>query len=276
MLLLKAILDICIILMLLRLLIRPNEAFFNPIYHLVYRFSNPLLMPSRYITRTPAQGIILTTLVLVALRGVIYASMVPWPLTTGVGRSLDDLFRLLFQGYMAILIIAVVSGRGYGTPLIHMMARAFLPVDWILRRFGISRGRYYLGAFLLLWILFAVLTSATLAILIQQSVPSLSLLIQGLGEGLRLTFHLFPGFFSVVIIVGALLSWVSPDQSNPIVQTIYGISDPLLTPFRRLIPQLGGLDISPIFAILAFQFLGRLGEQIVDALLRVVQAGHLT
>ncbi|MDB9822393.1 YggT family protein [Deltaproteobacteria bacterium] len=95
-------------------------------------------------------------------------------------------------------------------------------------------------------------------------------IFHGLGEGLILVLGLFPGFFSVVIIIGVLLSWVSPDPYNPIVQTIYSISEPLLAPFRRFTPNLGGLDISPIFALLCFQFLGKLGQQMVAGILSAI------
>jgi YggT family protein len=73
-------------------------------------------------------------------------------------------------------------------------------------------------------------------------------------------------FFTLVIIAGALLSWVSPDPYNPIVQAIYSISDPLLMPFRRVIPSLGGIDFSPIFAIIALQVAGHLGTELINTL----------
>ena len=87
---------------------------------------------------------------------------------------------------------------------------------------------------------------------------------------MMLVLGLFPDFFSIVIIIGALLSWVSPDPYNPVVQAIYGISEPLLRPFRRFVPLLGGLDISPIFALLCFQILGRLGQQLISDFMRMV------
>jgi YggT family protein len=91
--------------------------------------------------------------------------------------------------------------------------------------------------------------------------------IEGLGEGLLLVVGLFQGFFSLIIIIGALLSWVSPDPYNPVVQAIYGISEPLLRPFRRFVPLLGGLDVSPVVAILCFQILGRFGQQLIIGLM---------
>jgi YggT family protein len=59
-----------------------------------------------------------------------------------------------------------------------------------------------------------------------------------------------------LIIIRALLSWVSPDPYNVIVQFLYKITEPLLAPFRRLVPAYSiGIDFSPIFALLAIWFL---------------------
>ena len=57
------------------------------------------------------------------------------------------------------------------------------------------------------------------------------------------------------IIARAVLSWVSPDPHNPIVRIIVQITEPLLFPIRRRVPYLGGIDFSPVIAILALMFL---------------------
>lgn len=59
-----------------------------------------------------------------------------------------------------------------------------------------------------------------------------------------------------LIIIRALISWVNPDPYNVIVRFLYKMTEPLLAPFRRLFPAYTiGLDISPIFALLAIWFL---------------------
>ncbi len=59
-----------------------------------------------------------------------------------------------------------------------------------------------------------------------------------------------------LIIIRALLSWVSPDPSNQIVQFIERATEPVLSPFRRLIPAYRiGIDLSPIVALLFLYFL---------------------
>ncbi|MEK6712093.1 MAG: YggT family protein [Nitrospinota bacterium] len=54
-----------------------------------------------------------------------------------------------------------------------------------------------------------------------------------------------------VIIVRVLISWVNPDPGNPIVQILYRVTDPVLEPVRRRLPDMGGLDISPVVVLLA-------------------------
>ena len=59
-----------------------------------------------------------------------------------------------------------------------------------------------------------------------------------------------------LIIIRALISWVNPDPYNVIVQFLYKVTDPILAPFRRLLPAYSiGIDISPIFALLFIWFL---------------------
>ena len=63
-----------------------------------------------------------------------------------------------------------------------------------------------------------------------------------------------------LVIVAALVSWVSPDPRNPIVRFLYRATEPILRPFRKILPpsRTGGIDISPIFVILIIFFIRRL------------------
>ena len=59
-----------------------------------------------------------------------------------------------------------------------------------------------------------------------------------------------------LVIIRALLSWVNPDPYNPIVQFLNKTTEPILAPFRRIMPINNmGIDITPIFAILFIWFL---------------------
>jgi YggT family protein len=56
--------------------------------------------------------------------------------------------------------------------------------------------------------------------------------------------------FAFAIIIRVVLSWVSQGGYNPATAIIASLTEPVLRPFRRLIPPIGGLDISPIFAMI--------------------------
>ena len=65
--------------------------------------------------------------------------------------------------------------------------------------------------------------------------------------------------YSYVIIAAALITWVSPDPRNPIVQFLFRATEPVLRPVRNLLPpwKTGGLDLSPLIVIIAIQFVER-------------------
>jgi YggT family protein len=59
-----------------------------------------------------------------------------------------------------------------------------------------------------------------------------------------------------ILIIRAVLSWVNPDPYNPIVRTLYALTEPLLARLRRRFPLMAGsIDFSPMVVILAILFL---------------------
>jgi len=62
-----------------------------------------------------------------------------------------------------------------------------------------------------------------------------------------------------LVIIAALVSWVSPDPRNPIVRFLYVTTEPLFRPFRRLLPpsRTGGLDLSPLFVLVIIYAVSR-------------------
>ena len=63
-------------------------------------------------------------------------------------------------------------------------------------------------------------------------------------------------YMSFVIAFRALISWVSPDPRNIIVQLVYTITEPVLEPLRRIIPPIGIIDFSALIAMIGFYFGG--------------------
>jgi YggT family protein len=61
--------------------------------------------------------------------------------------------------------------------------------------------------------------------------------------------------YAWLIIARALVSWVSQDQSNPIIRFLHVTTEPVLRPLRTILSPsgIGGIDISPILAIVLIQ-----------------------
>jgi len=66
-----------------------------------------------------------------------------------------------------------------------------------------------------------------------------------------------------IIVIAAVLSWVSPDPRNPIVRFLYAVTEPVLYQIRRRLPFVyaGGIDFSPLVVILAILFAQRVVVQ---------------
>ena len=52
-----------------------------------------------------------------------------------------------------------------------------------------------------------------------------------------------------------ILSWLAPGASHPGAELLYQLSEPFLSPFRRIVPNLGGLDLSPILLFVVINIL---------------------
>ncbi len=61
--------------------------------------------------------------------------------------------------------------------------------------------------------------------------------------------------FYILLLAHVVLSWVSPDPSNPIVSFIYQTTEPILRKVRNKMPAFGMLDLSPIVVFLLLYFL---------------------
>jgi len=112
------------------------------------------------------------------------------------------------------------------------------------------------------------LASLVLALLIQLLLMILTLLLMGYGFGALLpqllvwsvigVTALFVKIFFFALIASVILSWVAPHSHNPGAQLVNQLCEPLLMPIRRILPSLGGLDISPIFAFIALNLVDML------------------
>ncbi len=63
--------------------------------------------------------------------------------------------------------------------------------------------------------------------------------------------HLLVNVYIFGIIIMAILSWVSPGAYNPVAALLHQLTEPVMRPFRRLLPPMSGLDFTPLVALVA-------------------------
>ena len=82
------------------------------------------------------------------------------------------------------------------------------------------------------------------------------IVIGTLLQAIAQILHMVINIYIWVIIIAALISWVRPDPYNPIVQTLYRLTEPVYAFIRRYIPTIiGGIDLAPFILILALEFI---------------------
>lgn len=64
--------------------------------------------------------------------------------------------------------------------------------------------------------------------------------------------------FIIIILGSAILSWVAPQSQHPAARLLNNMSNPILSPFRKILPSIRGIDLSPVLALLALNLIQRL------------------
>ena len=88
-------------------------------------------------------------------------------------------------------------------------------------------------------------------------------MILGNNAGLVSIIDIAFGILQLLILARILMSWFPVSPWNPWARRLRAIVDPILSPFRRLLPSFGGLDFSPLLALATLYVV----EQVVNSLL---------
>jgi YggT family protein len=73
-------------------------------------------------------------------------------------------------------------------------------------------------------------------------------------SAIKLVMTLLVTYF-FLIIVAVIVSWIGQRMHHPAIPLVYQLTEPVLKPFRRIIPPIAGIDLSPLFALIAIRFL---------------------
>ena len=59
--------------------------------------------------------------------------------------------------------------------------------------------------------------------------------------------------YSIIVLAAVVMSWVQAARRHPLVQWVYSMTEPVLAPLRRVLPPLGGLDLSPMVLLVVLR-----------------------
>ena len=161
----------------------------------------------------------------------------------------------LLSLYMYVLLLRFIMQlvrANFRNPLAQAIVKLSNPIILPLRRILPPAGRLDTASVVAI-ALYALLSAALLWSLRYglDLLSPLNLLQTAFYEILRSTLWIY----FVAIFVYAMLSFIAPGTSSPINDFLYSICEPILTPIRRVIPPIAGLDLSVLWALIAIQAL---------------------
>ena len=166
-------------------------------------------------------------------------------------NAIDFIIRTLTELYLLILLMRFwlqLFGADFRNPVAQGVLRLTSPLVIPLRRvippFGKIDTSTLTAALIIQYLLISLLLQ-----LRSAEASATAIAVQSIVELAILSLNMI--FF--IILIRIILSWVSPHNYNPVTTMLATIAEPILRPFRRLVPPIGGLDISPVFAIVLLQ-----------------------
>lgn len=155
--------------------------------------------------------------------------------------------------YLVVVLLRVLLEAvraDFYNPIVQLLVRLTDPLLRPLSKLIPDVGRLNLSAVVLLYVIQLV----GLLILMLLSGRSPDPLVLALLTVMRLV-RMVLVLYMILILVGVILSWVGHGVRHPIVPLVFQLTEPVLAPIRRMLPSLGGLDLSPLVAIIGIQFL---------------------
>jgi len=174
-----------------------------------------------------------------------------------VTGAFAEVIQILFSIYSFLIIarfMLQLGGADFYNPISQGVVKAtHIPLTGI-RKIIPSAGRYDFASLVWLFVV-QVIMLITLGLMVNGVILSPIVLVIG---GLKQAASALLSFWFFTLIVSVIASWIAMGQRNPALDLVDQLSRPLLAPIQRVIPPLGGLDLSPMVAFLVILFLQRL------------------
>lgn len=162
------------------------------------------------------------------------------------GQILIDFIFGILVGLVVLRVLLQLARANFHNPICQFLYKASNPILMPLRRVIPSWRRLDLAGVLLAWLL--LLLKRLMLFAMTLGVPSLpALAIIALADLIGFVLMMM----LILIVVRVILSFVGGDSYHPVIPLVFQLTEPVLKPIRGQLPSLGGLDFSPLIAMLA-------------------------
>ena len=193
-----------------------------------------------------------------------------------VGTLLVSVFFGLLIFFVMLRFILQTVRADFHNPLSQMIVRLTSPLLRPFRRLIPGIGGIDMASIILMIMLqflelalLNLVKGTALAKVFLSGTAILALLILAIIQLLTLATWIY----IIAIVVMIIVSWIQPGSHNPVLHLIHQITYPLLRPIQRMIPDMGGLDFSPLVAIVLLTIIQYAIKHLGAGLLRVVLTG---
>lgn len=170
-------------------------------------------------------------------------------LTDPLAFLIQVIFDLMILVVMLRFILQLVRANFYN-PISQFAVKMTTPLLRPLRRVIPGAGGIDIASIVLM-ILLKSLELILIMLVSGRGAQPLAAVAIALPELISLAIN----FFLIAILIQVILSWVSPGSYSPATELIHSITSPLLRPAQRLIPPIGGIDLSPMAVLVGLQLL---------------------
>jgi len=161
----------------------------------------------------------------------------------------DALLTLVVVAFLLRLLMPVVRAD-FRNPIGQAVLQFTNPLVMPLRKLLPPAGRIDIASVVALFAL-QLAKTAVLWLMAGAGLALLPLVVAALRDLASTVLQ----FYFVAVLIYALLSWLAPGGYSPGAQLLHRLCDPLLAPLRRVIPPIGGLDLSALFVMIGLQAL---------------------
>jgi YggT family protein len=180
------------------------------------------------------------------------------------------LIQFVFGALILLIVLRVLLQwvrANFYNPICQFLYKATNPVLMPLRRVVPSWRNLDVAGVVLAWLVTA-LKLVLLAATVGQTLGLLGLAVLAFADLLDFVLLLY----IVLILARVVISFIGADSYHPLVPLVIQLTEPVLKPFRRLLPDIGGLDFSPMVAWLAIMLARVLiARPLLDAGMRLAQ-----